>query len=387
MIIKTGSQLSPEVSILINEVPVNYASITSAEILLDENKHDVCVLLLSGIPPRAITDYIDAPIRVFATTGQNRSQEFCGYITFVEPVSNTAQPIVNGSPFQVTKVVALGTSLVMKGAKNRVWENATITTIAQDLSKSYGFSLDVPKDSYSELFIAQTSESDWSFITRVATERGYRVTVHGTHMHIWDPFKSIGRLISYNQLSTARTNLSNAPGLIMHLEGTFGYLTPEGASTNYKTASLDRFGNILNVRSEELARNSWSGAGHSSKFFNEVNDVVDNIEQATRKMSAKKKGTYAFNAHVSVSDGLGMLPGGIVDLLEYNANFDGLWYIQSVQHKIKRSSYITELHIARDFNTTKEFVTPPVSSYEQPPPPSFLSGAWKAEERRVNIYV
>jgi hypothetical protein len=45
------------------------------------------------------------------------------------------------------------------------------------------------------------------------------------------------------------------------------------------------------------------------------------------------------------------------------------------------------LHIARDFNTTKEFVTPPVSSYEQPPPPSFLSGAWKAEERRVNIYV
>jgi hypothetical protein len=387
MIIKTGSQLSPAVSVTINNVEVNYSSIISVDLCLDENKHDVCTLVMSGIPARAITDYIDAPIRVFATTGQNRNQEFCGYITFIEPTTTTAQPLVNSSPFQTAKIVALGASYVMKGAKNRLWENAPISAIAQDMCKKYGFSLDVPKDGYSEPVKAQISESDWEFLTITAEQLGYRVTVHGTHMHIWDPFKAIGRLLSYTNLYTARSALSNAPGLILRLQGTFGYLTPEGFSTNYQTASLDSFGNILTVRSDSLSESqSWSGNGHSSKFFNEINDNVDNVAQATKRMSAKNKQFYAFNAHLEVTDGLGILPGGVVNLLEYNSNFDGLWYVRSVRHKFERSSYKTELHIARDFNTTKEFTTPPVSSYETPPAPSLLSGSWRAERRKVTVY-
>lgn len=387
MIIKTNSGLSPEVSILINGVEVDYAAINKVTLSLDENKHDICTLTFVGLPPKSITDYIDAPVRVFLSSGQTRTQEFCGYVTYVEPVSNTRSGTANNSPFQLTNVVCLGASVSMKGSKNKVWESTSIPIIAQEMAYRYGFSLDVYLDTFEFPRLVQSSESDWAFITRIATEYGMRVTVHGTHMHIWDPFKAIGRLASFNRLYTSRKTLDNIPGAIISFTGTFGYVTPQGVSTNYKTASLDRFGTIVSVDSAALPDQSWSRHGHSSKFLNEINTTAQTVEEASKYMGQYNRKYFAFNANVRVTGGAGIVPGGVVEVDEYNSNFDGLWYVQSVQHVIGGSQYLTELGLAKDFNTTKSYEVPAVARFSKPPSSVLLGGSWKASSTKVNTYV
>jgi hypothetical protein len=62
MIYKTTSPLSPEITILIDGVSVNYQAIYGAELILEENKHDFLVLNMTGVPPERLLEYIDAPI-------------------------------------------------------------------------------------------------------------------------------------------------------------------------------------------------------------------------------------------------------------------------------------------------------------------------------------
>jgi phage protein D len=387
MIIKTNSGLSPDVVITISGVEVDYAAINKITLSLDENKHDICTISIAGLAPKSITDYIDAPVRVFISTGPGREQEFCGYVVYVEPGSNSQAGLVNNSPFQVSNVVCLGTSVSMKGSKNKVWESTSLPIIAQTLAYNYGYSLDVYKDTFEFPRLVQSSESDWAFLLKVCEMYGMRVTVHGTHMHIWDPFKALGRLSSFNKLYTSRSTLDNVPGSILKFTGTFGYLSPEGMSTNFKTASLDRYGTIVEVTSASQKDHSWSGNGHSSKFMNEINTTTQTVEEASRKMKEYNRKYFAFNASVQIVGGSGVVPGGVVEVRDYNSNFDGYWYVHSVQHTIGGSQYLTDLKIARDYNTVDEYVIPTVSTVNSPPDPVLINNSWRTSRSMVTLYV
>lgn len=387
MIIKTNSGLSPDVVITINGVEVSHESISSVSLSLDENKHDICTISIAGLSPKSVTDYIDAPVRFFISSGPGRSQEFCGYVVYVEPGSNTQAGLVNNSPFQVSNVVCLGTSVSMKGSKNKVWESTSLPIIAQTFAYNYGYSLDVYKDTFEFPRLVQSSESDWAFLLRICELYGMRVTVHGTHMHIWDPFKALGRLSSFNRLNTSRSTLDNVPGSILKFTGTFGYITTEGMSTNFKTASLDKYGTIVEVNSASQEDQSWSGKGHSSKFLNEINTSTQTVEEASRKMKEYNRKYFAFNAHLQVTGGAGIVPGGVVEIQDYNSNFDGYWYVRSVQHTVGGSQYLTDLKIARDYNTINEYEFPTVSTFETPPEPILRSNSWESSTKRVTLYV
>ena len=104
MIAKSTNPLSPDVNILLNEVEVDYTSIMGFTMLLDEGKHDMCTIRMSGIQPKHITDYINAAVRVSISNGNGRRQEFCGYVAFVEPTSTTRSGLVNRSPFPILQL-------------------------------------------------------------------------------------------------------------------------------------------------------------------------------------------------------------------------------------------------------------------------------------------
>jgi len=386
MIINSGNPLSPKTYIAFNGVEVNYRSIQSASLKLSTNMHDVLTITMAGIPPKGITDYIDAAVEMNISSGQNRTQEFRGYVMYVEPESDSRSSIINSSPFQTAKIVCFGVSMNLMGKKQRVWDNVGIKAIASEICSSYHLSLDVLDDSFVLSRVVQAGESDWAFLLRICERYGYSVTVHGTHMHIWDPYKAIGRRPSFEQLVPLTSTAKPRPGGILHFEGTFGYLTPDGYSTEYEMNVLDNSGNLLSVQSTYL-ETSLSGVTPRSKFHSSLVESAQTFEEAEKILEAKRKQKFPFTARAQISAGAGIVPGGVVEVVGYNANFEGLWYVKDVEHVIGGTTYYTNLILGKDFNTTTKYVVPPVELSQKAPDAKFVAGEWRASSERVNAYV
>lgn len=388
MIIKGNNQVSPDVSIEIDGSSVDYKSIHSLVINIEENKHDVLTIHMNGIQPYAITDYIDAAVRVSVSLGPGRSYEFCGYVLYVEPESVSSGSAVNNSIFQKAKIVCFGASVSMKSTKIRVWENASTVSIAKTIADDHGFSLDVIKDSFVIPQIVQTKQSDWEFISDFCKKYGYSVTVHGTHMRLWDSNKALGRMQSFEILSAPSKVANLQPGSIIKFHGTFGYLTPEGVAYNYSVESIDNTGRMLKTTGKyDDSSLMWSGVGRPTRFNSSLLASSNSPHESEKIIEANFKKKLPFNATVDTISALGTIPGGVVLLTGYNSKFEGYWYVRSVEHEIIGSNCATKLRISKDFNLTNTAVMPSSEISKDPPPSRFVNKSWKAEIEKVEVYV
>jgi len=388
MIFNTGSPLSPQVSMEIGNVEVNYVSVVAIDLEICSNEHDMLTVQFNGIPSKAITDYVGSPVRCSISSGPNRRQEFVGYVLYVEPTYSSSSPVVNQSMFYSAKVVCLGASVAMKSSNSRVWGSTSIYRIAQELADKYSFSLSVIRDDFVIRNAVQANESDWKFLTKICDTYGYSVSVHGTHMSIWDPFKAIGRRQSFERLIPQNAYSGPTPGAILDFNGTFGYLTPDGESYKYRVATVDDNGNISLV-SDPLSGPvpSWSGKGEFPQYISTMVDNAMSYEEAQKLIEANRKRNFAFNAKVKISAGAGIVPGGVVSVEGYESKFEGLWYVKSVSHNVLKSSYTSTLHIARDYNTSGDYLIPPTTLASVPPESSFIDSAWVASKKTVELYV
>lgn len=386
MIIQSGNPLSPKVSFEINGVEVNYFSINEIYLDLEENKHDTLTFIMSGIPHKAITDYEGAAVRFSLSSGPGRTQNFNGYVMYVEPQHNIDAPMVNGSVFYTAKIVCFGASVSMKTVRQRVWENTTIYKIGQEIAKYYKFSIDVLKDEFVISRIVQASESDWEFLRRICGTYGYSFSVHGTHIHIWDPFKASGRRPSYERIVPVSAVSDAVPGSILKFTGTFGTLTVDGSSYRYELTSFDNSGTIV-TNAETSPIKAWSGVNESPKYSTILAESATSVGEARKIIDGKRRHTFPFNAKVELMAGAGIVPGGIVEVLGYDSGIDGLWYVKSVRHNIGGTSYTTHIEIGKDHNTEGNFVVAPTKLAESAPEAVFLDNTWKSSKGRVVLYV
>lgn len=388
MIFNSGSHLSPKILLEIGNVEVNYFSIPQIELDIAENHHDVLTIHMNGIPSKAITDYINAPVRASISSGPGRSQDFVGYVMYVEPVYDSKAPLVNQTMFHSAKIVCFGASVSMKSTRSKVWGQTTIYRIAQEIAKAYKFSVSVIRDEFVIRNAVQANESDWEFLARICDTYGYSMSVHGTHLSVWDPFKAIGRRPSYEVLIPQNEYSGPTPGSILSFKGSFGYLTTEGESYKYKISSIDDNGSI-NVVSDPQSKPvpSWSGSGEEPTYVSTLVDAATSIGEGQKLIEAQRKRSFAFNADVQITAGAGIVPGGIVSVEGYKANFEGLWYVRAVKHAVEKTSYYTDLRISRDYNTTGEYLIPPIALAQEAPESKFIDNTWVSSKQTVDLYV
>jgi len=392
VIVHSGNPLSPKVVVKINNVEVNYKSITKLIIDLAANKHDVVSMHIAGIPPKAITDYIDAAVSITVTLGPGRTTEFRGYVLYIEPESVSGSSLINNSPFQLTRVVCFGASVSMKSTNTRVWENASVVTISKAMAETYGFSLDVIDDEFKIPRIVQAKQSDWEFLNTFCVTYGYSISVNATHMHIWDPFKAIGRRPSYETLTAPISSAQPSVGSILKFNGTFGHLTPEGDSGDCSIDSIDEKGTTITSTGKTTdSEFAWSGIGSVSKYNSSYSSSLrrsaSSVSEAQKLVSAEIRKKLPFNAVVEANSTIGTVPGGIVRVQGYKSNFEGLWYVKEVRHTIGGSSCVTTLNISKDFNTTSEYIIPPTQLADNPPDSKYVNDRWQSSVERVVTYV
>jgi hypothetical protein len=383
MIRKTPYGNSPSIEIVIANAFVDYNTINLIEIHLEENRHDMVVLEMYGIPPRAITDYYNKPVTIEVSNGGNFYHKFYGYVEDVRPSSFTGHGLMNDSPFQTAQIVCMGTSYNMRGSTSKVWNGYKLSDITKELAAKYRFSADVPEDNYVHDNLLQTNESDWQFLTRYANFLGYAVNVHGTHVHVYDAYTALSRQTSYHQLTPlvkGKGRINVHPGQIIDFSGTFSKRHIDGEYKESTIPVLNPDLSMYDVSSTQLE------VAHNgvARFPNRIPEYVDNYEEATRRINALSKDKYDYYADVTVLGVPGCLPGGVVNIDSYTSDFDGFWYVSGVKHVIHSDAFYSELNIAKNFNSELRFTN--TEPFQAPADPYFDRDTWVSSKAVTHEY-
>lgn len=371
--------VSPQITMSINGAPINYNSLMSIALDLEENKHDMCEFVMSGVPSRSITDFIDKNVFVRITTGATMINEFYGTVFSSRPVATTSAGMVNNNLFQEVKFTCFGCSWAMRGAQSRVWKNSTLVDVATSMANTYGFSCDVPNDDLVFNTLVQ-AESDWHFLCRYADSMGYSVTVHGTHIHIFDPHRAKGRMISLHRLyAPARTSPRPHPGQVITFDGDFANRVADGKYFDNVITVLPDSGGTFDVRTSDV-----QGFSEPAAFTTRLNLTADSYNQADRMIQALYRSDYDYRADSVTLGTAGMLPGGMATLDGYSTEFDGLWYVSGVRHDVKSGSFLSMGKLRR--NSMDTLVDESSAQFRPPPLPQQINGVWTSTKKVTNAY-
>jgi hypothetical protein len=389
MIFKSASQLSPNVEVFIDNVPVNYMTLQKITVEEKENMHNLAILDFAGMNTELIHEYLDVPIKFSIELTGKDIFNFYGYITFVEPVSTTHDGVVNNSPFQTTRVYCFGSSYNMKSTYSRIWETLTISEIAKQIANKYKFSVSVPNNSYKFPRLVQSGQSDWKFLTKASELLGYSVLMDGTHIRIWDPYSALYQNVSYSMLLTMRGSRGDAspqPGQILKFEGRIGAVTTDGARSVDTIHMLDKSGQLLSVTNSDNFEASGLATGLKSQFDNVLTVNADSFDMATRLVTGALRKKFPMRASLEVVSDPSIKPGGIVSVNEYNTEFDGFWYVMSVRHELTQSYMRTYLEIARDGLGTTALAKQVTATYIEPPEPALIGNTWVSSKDYTHVY-
>lgn len=380
MIRKSNVGVSPNLTISIGNVPVNYQSLMHISMGYATDQHDVAKITMAGIPSSLITEYVGKSVYIKIETGSTYVSEFWGTIQNSKPTHVTSKGMVNHSLFQEVVFTCLGCSYAMRGSTTRVWGNITLEELARTFCDKYGFSLDVPYDPPIFNNLIQSAESDWQVLVRYCHNMGYCLTVHGTHMHIFDPHKAAGRLISLHRISTPiSSSVKPHPGQVVSFDGNFARLAADGEYIDAVATVHTDGGNVYDVTTSDML-----GKSAPATFSNPMTVVTDNHLQAERLVDSEYKAVYDYSAEATVLGAAGILPGGIINLDKYNAEFDGLWLVDGVSHSVRSGSFTSTIKLLR--NKVDTLLPFSVTQIPPPPEPQFISGAWTTTKSLINVY-
>ena len=389
MITTNLSPLGITWGIAIDGVPFNKQNVQRIQTSFASNQHDYLVVELVGIPSSYVSNYVDKPIVVYVRINGGKSYNFYGYITQIEGTSSTNEGTVNGSPFQIIKLICLGSSHLLRSNNTLVWENVTLENIVSDIAKDFRLGYSVPTDNYVFKRLVQSEESLWKLLVKACDQLGYEITLTNAHIHIWDRNKSLARQPSYNVLrgvKIKRNNYSPLPGDIVTIETTLGTADVSQQAGDKTVSYIDERGKYVTVDSAQLTTDDGFGIPAESRFYNKLTVSVDSFEKATRYIQSKIKKSYPYTADALVFGDPSIVPGGVVKIEGYGGDFDGYWYVISVTHTLSTDTLMSFLKLEKDgtYEVLPKF--PIVQPYKEAPLPILIKNSWVMKSEYVNVY-
>ena len=387
MIITNTASDSAIITVDIEGGTVPTTQIGNVELTFSENKHDIATVTYGGFPGMAVVAYKGLPVRI--TIGNNEANiiEFTGYVAYVEVESLTRMGTVNDSLIQMAKVVCFGSSYQMKPLRNTTYSKKTIKQLTESIAAKYNFSYSVPNNNYVFPVISQQGISDWELLVNTATQIGYSVTAHNTHLSVYDPFSFYVKSAPITILRTleADEGREKTPGNIYEFNGFFGDITPQGEAVDWTLKSLDNLGKESKVSSTQSTP-SGLGTKLPSRFTHEL--TINTTSKASLEQYVRKynRDSYGMTAVVKVVGISTAMPGRLVLIDSYNSEFDGYWLIEEATHHLNEKHYITTLKIKTDSINRTPLTLIKEAPFKNPPPSKLSNSLWKATTEEAYVY-
>jgi hypothetical protein len=384
MITTGASNLKLNFNVVIDGIALNFVDVRMISVELHENMHNMAVIHVAGIPADSLTDYINRPILIEMGIGELSQHTFYGTIIYLEPESKTHDGLVNGSPFQITKIFCMGPTFAMRGKKTRAWDKRTLPQLAGQLASEYGLSVSVPNSTYVYPRLVQNGKSDWEILVEAVEYQGFRMMSRGTHIEIWDPYTLLNRnggAIPITTLKGTQGDVTPDLGQVIEFKAQVGASTPGGQGVP-NTVHVLADGQIKTIN---LVESSGYGDAIPRPYSNEANENLTSVEQAETFLGAK---FLPISGSCTVVGNFNIQPGTLVNLFKYDSKIDGVWIVESAKHEMFRGSGLSYLTLRRDSLardgaiTITRPATPPII----PPQPVLRDGRWRSSQEVIDVY-
>jgi hypothetical protein len=362
---------SPVIDVTFDGISMNYQSIGKVELMLDENKHDTLIVTIRGMSPRLLVEMINVPIKATWYVGST-GHTFIGYVYSVNPQTVSKEGLVNNSPFQRADVVCLGASSAMRGKQTRVWSDVSLNTIVSKIAEDYRISYSVPSVTPTFQRLFQDGKSDWEFLVNTCTDVGLSVTMHGTHLTLWDNVRYLARRSSYHEILSLRTPAArtvDAPGRILDFSASLK------TNSGVVASGVDRSGTVFSSVGPYPA-NTGAGREATSTWVDTIPINFSEFDLADSVIRSANTRTFPFTAEATVTGIAGCIPGGIVNVVDFGSDIDGLWCVSGVKHVAMNDRFITKLSLASFTHNADPVDLPPSISLLEPPTSTLVEGSW-----------
>ena len=312
------------------------AQVLEAQLLLSKNQHDFVTMTLSSETMTDTEDMVDQP--VFFLFGQSpRVEEFSGYIVSVVESSD------NPNALQFSLFI-IGATRVMQGGQPRFWRDKSISSAVESLVRTNWLGYAGQQHTHLWKTLAQTNESDWAAILKYAQRLGWNIYNRYGVVMCYDPEKIFKEWGPYTHLVAGGEDEHNTQGERLILD-----FNASDESDETPEAIGQKMG-FFNGDKPQIV----SQEGKFRRYKYTVDRVIRDQDEATIYQSAfNLADSYdTQKAETRLYGEADLYPGMSVDVTTSNARiyqgrFDGRWLIDSVTHKMDRSSFQTQLKLSR----------------------------------------
>lgn len=287
------------------------------------------------------------PVRI--VFGARLKREFHGYVHHINV------DMTPGKNF--TEVFIVGASMVMKQPRQAVYTDITADVVIDKIAKQYRFaSLSVPHPRKYEQ-IAQTGQSDWSFMVELAKQCGYSLRAENTELYF--------QPMLYEFTNSRYT----APYFIMrhanHPAGSTIYSFnplvgesipfPDAKKGAVAVGGVDKY-NKKPLSVTKQKSNKKTRAKQKPEFFDIFDTSVVAPDQEIAKheaTAAEDRNAFPYRATVEVLGSANLRPDMPIYLSGLGSTYSGYWTILKAEHRIieteiKRDTFTTVLTVGTD---------------------------------------
>lgn len=314
-----------------------------AGIQMGEGAHDTAIVQCQSSTLTTTDGMLNSPISFY--WGQApRTELFCGYIVGVGVTKAGEGSLSFG-------LIILGVTKVMQEGKPRYWTNRTVPSAVTTLAYSNNLGVHTHQHDFVWGSMAQTDQSDWQMLDIQVGRLG------------WSTFNRYGVILAYDALQLFQDSGS--------------YCTLQSSQDQDFDPTAER--RLIEFNPSEDSDENPDSMGTKVAYFTDRNDVqvtkqagdhnrfkfitqwvLRNADEATLYANApsSKPGSWDQRAMARIWGDSDIYPGLCVDVVTTNNTYlrnkyDGRWLVTSVQHKMDRQSFQTQLAMARPASDTR----------------------------------
>jgi hypothetical protein len=268
---------------------------------------------------------------------RNRAATFYGYVYSTEKAQEFQKQTI-------TRVSCLGATWVMRSVGPRLFANRTAQSMCEELVRPHGLGVRVPATAtYVYPRFAQVDHTDWEALCEVAHLSGLYAAPQNGVVRLVDPVAELSVRSPWRQYNKSTTLLDPADiGLLdfspansvttnrAHLQPAFSYFGSDGSLKTY-VPTCDPV-DVTQVPGRYVP---------DPKAAEQMIATMTQWNSLNQSAEARVRGDGTVNPGDTVSVRTGP-SSTVVD------DYDGMWFVSAVEHRIDSKSFQTNLKLARD---------------------------------------
>ena len=286
---------------------------------------------------------VHAPVKAIVQSPLGR-KEFTGYVHTVTPEMDPSKNFV--------EVVAFGASVSMKQASQKIWTKVTADQVVTEIAKKHNFSYHCTPHPRVYDHLAQTGETDWEFISKLAYKSGYTLRAEGTALYfdpVYKDFKDFKA--SAPEFIMREANHPNGSSLYSFNPTIGEALVYDGAmkaATAVGGVELGSANPVVVTNPNRPATTRGTSRTESYDRFHTKAVVPDSTVAIYEAIAADERARYPYRGTAVVIGDARLKPDMPVFLDGLGEDYSGYWTVLEATHHLEAMKFTTEIVIGTD---------------------------------------